>query len=121
MLVTGGAYADLKGNVELGGMCTLVSYILTIVVYIMCGIKKVFKYSHFTFMSLGADLGEDAKAKVVRDMMNKGYTLVRREVTATYMSPIAKLFLFGIWISCVFSFPIVIVLTARSAVRYFES
>lgn len=121
LLVTGGAYTDIKGNVEIGGMCTLVSYILTIVVYIMCGIKKVFKYSRFTFMSFGADLDEDAKAKVVRDMMNKGYTLVRREVTATYMGPIVKLFLFGTWIACVISIPIVIVLTARSAVRYFES
>lgn len=109
------------GSEDVGGMCVLASYILTVVTYIVCGgFRKTARYSRFSFMSFGASLGDGAKENIANEMKEKGYTYVYKHDIAMLMGPVAKFFLFVIWISCLINFPLVIALTAKSAARYLD-
>jgi len=113
--------ATFSGKEDMGGVCVLISYILIIVTYIVCGgLGKTARYSRFSFMSFGASLGESAKESVAQEMKEKGYTYTYKYYNAMLLGPVAKFFLFFIWISCLINFPLVIALAVKSAARYLD-
>lgn len=119
--LVGTAMGTFGGNEAIATAALLISYALVIVTYIACGgFRKTLRYSRFSFMSFGAALGDGAKENIANEMKEKGYTYAYKYYNAMFLGPVARFFLFMIWISCLFSFPLVIALTVKSAARYLD-